>query len=66
MDDLSSFEHVENYANNIIVNWFKNVKCDMNCDLNVWLPAVVWEITQILIDELMCWIVSCFILKVCV
>jgi hypothetical protein len=37
LDDLNSFEYIENYANNIIVNWFMNVKCDMNYDLNVWL-----------------------------
>jgi len=50
LDDLNSFEYVENYANNIIVNWFMNVKCDMNYDLNAWLHFVVWDLNYANID----------------
>jgi len=41
LDVLSSFEYVENYANDIIANWIMCVKCGLNCDLSVWLPAAV-------------------------
>jgi hypothetical protein len=41
LDDSNSLKNIGNYANDIIANWNVYVKCDMNCDLNVWLPTAV-------------------------
>jgi hypothetical protein len=44
LDDLSSFEYVENYANDIIVNWFMNLKCDLNCELKCVIACWGWDL----------------------
>jgi hypothetical protein len=40
LDDLSSFEYIE-ILPMMLLQIEMCVKCDLNCDLNVWLPAVV-------------------------
>jgi hypothetical protein len=40
LDDLSSFEYVE-IMSMMLLQIEMCVKCDLNCDLNVWLSAMV-------------------------